>query len=71
MTMSKKEYVANNIPFQVQNLIDGMLNSKDNIYLRGNFRSRLDIIKLEIENAIKKYDADVMLANASKKHKRF
>jgi hypothetical protein len=62
----KKETQAN-VPFQVQHLIDSMLNNRDNVYLRGNFRSRLDYIREQINTAIKKYDNEVLLANASKK----
>lgn len=62
----KKETQAN-VPFQVQHLIDSMLNSRDNVYLRGNFRSRLDYIREQINTAVKKYDNEVLLANASNK----
>lgn len=62
----KKETQAN-VPFQVQHLIDSMLNNRDNVYLRGNFRSRLDYIREQINTAVKKYDNEVLLANASNK----
>lgn len=58
----KKETQAN-VPFQVQHLIDSMLNNKDNVYLRGNFRTRLDYIREQITAAISKYDREVMLSN--------
>ena len=66
----KKEAQAN-VPFQVQNLIDSMLNNKDNVYLRGNFRGRLDFIREQIELAIKKYDREVLMSkDTEKSHKR-
>jgi hypothetical protein len=65
----KKETQAN-VPFQVQNLIDSMLNNKDNVYLRGNFRGRLDYIREQIDLAINKYDREVMLKDAEKSNKK-
>jgi hypothetical protein len=56
-----------NVPFQVQTLIDSMLNSKDNVHLRGNYRFRLDSIRAAIESAIKKYDNEAFLSNSTKK----
>lgn len=60
----------NNVPFQVQQIIESMLNNKDNVYIRGNYRSRLDIIRSEIEKAIKKYDHEVYMADVSGKGRR-
>lgn len=60
-----------NVPFQVQNIIDGMLNKKDNVYVRGNYRSRLDIIRTEIDKAIRVYDNEKYAADiGSSKRKR-
>jgi Fic family protein len=56
-----------NIPFQIQNLLDSMLNPKENIYVRGNYRNRLDIIRTEISKAISKYDQDVIVADTKKR----
>ena len=57
------------LPFQLQNLIDQMLNKNDNLYVRGNFRSRLDQINKSIDQAIKKYDNEHMINNISKNRK--
>lgn len=65
----KKEAQAN-VPFQVQHLIDSMLNPRDNVYLRGNFRTRLDYVREQINLAISKYDKEVMLSNATEKKKK-
>jgi hypothetical protein len=67
--MSKKEVQAN-VPFQVQHLIDSMLNSRDNVYLRGNFRSRLDYIREQIDAAIRKYDNEAAFSGAAEKSKK-
>lgn len=57
------------LPFQVQNLIDQMLNKSDNLYIRGNFRSRLGQIAKAVDQAIKKYDNELMVTNISKNRK--
>lgn len=58
------------LPFQVQHLIDQMLNKKDDVYVRGNFRSRLDQIRMVLNEAIKKYDNELMLSNVEGRKKR-
>jgi hypothetical protein len=66
--MIKKEAQAN-VPFQVQHLIDSMLSQRDNVYLRGNYRARLDFIREQINGAIKKYDDEVALSSLGTKKK--
>lgn len=65
--MSKDNH---NVPFQVQTLIDSMLNPRDNVHLRGNYRFRLDSIKAAIETAIKRYDNEAFLSNSSDRGKK-
>ena len=65
--MSKDNH---NVPFQVQTLIDSMLNPRDNVHLRGNYRFRLDSIKAAIETAIKRYDNEAFLNNSSDRGKK-
>lgn len=60
----------NNIPFQVQQLIDSLLDKKENVHLRGNYRLRLDQIGLAINKAIKKYDEEVIVSDMKKQFKR-
>jgi len=67
--MSRKETQAN-VPFQVQHLIDSMLNTRDNVYLRGNFRSRLDYIREQIDASIRKYDNEVAFAGTTEKSRK-
>lgn len=59
-----------NIPHQVQQLIESLLNKKDNVHLRGNYRIRLDQINMAINAAIKKYDNEVLTDNMKKQFKR-
>lgn len=47
-----------------------MLNKRDNIYVRGNFRSRLDQMRMVVNEAIKKYDTELMLANSEGRKKK-
>ena len=56
LKMSKEN---SSVPFQVQSVIDQMLNPKDNVHLRGNFRLRLAQIQTEIDKAIAKYDQEL------------
>jgi hypothetical protein len=52
-----------NIPFQIKDLIDSLGNKKENVYLRGNYRLRLDEIKRAIEKSIRAYDDEVYASN--------
>lgn len=56
----------NDIPFQVETLIQQMLDKNENLYVRGNFRARLDSIREAINISIKKYDNELMLINTTK-----
>ena len=60
-----KDSNNNMVPFQVQNIIDNMLNPRDNVHLRGNYRFRLESIRAAVETAIRKYDNEVLLTNSS------
>lgn len=59
-----------NIPFQLQQIIDGMLNTKDNVYIRANYKNRLDVIRSEIDKAIRKYDNELYMADMGKSKKK-
>lgn len=48
------------IPESIKRLIDDMLNRKDSVFVRGNYRLRLDAIQTHIQNAITKYDSEIM-----------
>ena len=67
--MKNDNDVGVELPFQVQSLIDQMLNKNDNLYIRGNFRSRLGQIAKAVDQAIKKYDNELVVTNISKNRK--
>jgi len=58
------------IPHQVEKLVSDLLNSKDHVHLRGNYRLRLDAINAYISAAIKKYDREVEMAKHFKPSKK-
>lgn len=68
--MRNKMEKQTNIPFQIQHLIQEMLNPRDNVYVRGNYRVRLDEIRKELDVAIRKYDDEVAMANTGKRKRR-
>jgi hypothetical protein len=59
--------MKNDLPFQVEHLINSLLNTKENVHLRQNYRIRLDSIRESIEKSIKKYDNELYMANTKKK----
>ena len=59
-----------NIPYQLQVIIDSMLNKTDNVHIRGNYKFRLETIKKEIDKAIAVYDREVMFADNKQSKKR-
>lgn len=60
----------NNVPFQVQQIIQSLLNTNDSVHLRGNYRLRLITIKDEIEKAIRRYDHELAFTGSAKNRKR-
>lgn len=65
--MSNKEF---GVPFQLQQIIDNMLNTKDNVYLRVNYKNRLEVIKTELEKALSKFNKELNAADNSLKDKK-
>ena len=57
----------NEVPFQVEHLINSLLNKSENIYIRQNYRVRLETIKEAIDKSLKKYDNELYVANSGKK----
>jgi metal-responsive CopG/Arc/MetJ family transcriptional regulator len=66
--MRKK--MNNEVPFQIEQLINSLLNKSDNVYIRQNYRARLETIKEAIDKSIKKYDNELYVANTQGKKKR-
>ena len=60
----------NEVPFQIENLINNLLNKNENIYIRQNYRVRLETIKEAIDKSLKKYDNELYIANTQGKKKR-
>lgn len=60
----------NEVPFQVEHLINSLLNKKENIYLRQNYRQRLVSIQEALDKALKKFDNELLLSNTQGKKKR-
>lgn len=58
MKDKKMELEKLNLPPQVENMIRGLLNSREVPHVRNNYRNSLDVIRVEIEKAINKFDKD-------------
>lgn len=63
--MRKK--MNNEVPFQIEHLINSLLNKDENVHIRGNYRHRLETIKDAIDKAIKKYDNEAYITKVGKK----
>jgi len=59
--------MSNEVPFQVEHIINSLLNQKENVHLRQNYRQRLVSIKEAIDKSIKKYDNELYMSNTRKK----
>jgi len=55
------------IPFQIENIINNLVNQKESVHLRQNYRQRLVTIQEAIDKALKKYDNELYMANTRKK----
>lgn len=58
------------IPYQVQSLLEGLLNKRDNVHVRANYRMRLDTIRQAIDSAIREYDNETLLKGNDAKLQR-
>lgn len=63
--MRKK--MNNEVPFQVEHIISSMLNKRENVHIRGNYRQRLVNIREAIDKAVKMYDNELYISNSGKK----
>lgn len=55
------------IPFQIENIINSLLNAKESVHLRQNYRQRLVNIQEAIDKSLKKYDNELYMANTKRK----
>lgn len=58
------------IPFQIEHLVNSLLNPKESVHLRQNYRQRLVNIQEVLDKAIKKYDNELYMTNSQGKKKR-
>ena len=57
----------NEVPFQVEHIINSMLNKRENVHIRGNYRQRLVNIREAIDKAVKMYDNEAYVSKVGKK----
>lgn len=60
---------SHNIPFQVESLIQNMLDKSERQHVRENYRVRLESIRDAIDSSLRKYKNDDMM-QAQIKRKR-
>lgn len=58
------------IPFQVEHIINSLLDKKENVHLRQNYRQRLVSIQEALDKAIRMYDNELLMTNTQGKKKR-
>lgn len=63
----RKKTMNNEVPFQIEHLINSLLNKSENVHIRGNYRQRLVNINEAIDKAIKKYDNEAYITKVGKK----
>jgi len=59
------------LPFQVENLINQMLDKKENVHIRSNYRLRLELIRDVINKSLKKFDDEMFMGAPMKKKKSY
>lgn len=60
---------SHNIPFQIQHLIDNMLNKSERYYIRDNYRMRLESIRDAIDVSLRKFKNEESLQEATKRRR--
>jgi hypothetical protein len=58
---------SHNIPYQVQHLIDNMMNKQEKSHIRDNYRMRLESIRDSIDHSLRKYKNEDMMFNVKRK----
>jgi hypothetical protein len=58
---------SHNIPFQVQSLIENMMNKQEKQHVRDNYRMRLESIRDSIDASLRKYKNDDMMNQVKRK----
>jgi hypothetical protein len=57
----------NEVPFQIEHLINNLLNQKESVHIRQNYRQRLETIRDVIEKSVRKFDNELYMSNTRKK----
>lgn len=57
----------NEVPFQIEHLIKSMLDKNESVYIRQNYRVRLESIRDAIDKSMKKFDNELYTTNTRKK----
>jgi len=57
----KNDEVVVNLPFQVESVIESMMNKKDPAHIRYNYRMRLEGMRDAIDKSLKKYDEEMFM----------
>lgn len=61
---------SHNIPFQVENLLQNMMNKGERPHIRDNYRSRLSSIRDVIDKSIREYDNEMSMSRMVTKRKK-
>ena len=59
-----------NLPFQVETVIESMMNKKDPAHIRYNYRMRLEGIRDAIDKSLKKYDEEMFMSPNQGRNKK-
>ena len=57
----------NEVPFQIEHLINSLLNKNENVHIRGNYRQRLETIKEAIDKALCLYDNEAYISKSKRR----
>jgi hypothetical protein len=57
----KNDEVVVHLPFQVESVIESMMNKKDPAHIRYNYRMRLEGMRDAIDKSLKKYDEEMFM----------
>lgn len=54
------------IPFQVEHIINNLLDKKESVHLRQNYRQRLVSIQESVDKALRSYDNELFMSRNKK-----
>lgn len=65
-----KENQNHNIPFQVETIIQSMMNKTERHHVRENYKLRLEAIRDVIDKSIKRYNEDTWMGSSNLRKKK-